>query len=153
MNAMGHDVPTLIGVDHREIVKKITNVIPDYMVMGERGMADMAEMDMPLPDNTARMMTGEGPFGSVEMGGMFSMVKVRKDQKAGDYKDPGWYKHPAGTVAYEWKGALPDPARFASEGGQSMKAQNMPAKEVEVQVRKPVMKNMGKGGAMEGMKH
>jgi hypothetical protein len=64
--------------------------------MGERGMADMAEMEMPLPDNTERMMTGEGPFGSVEMGGMFSMVKVRKDQKPGDYKDPGWYKHPAG---------------------------------------------------------
>jgi hypothetical protein len=149
MNAMGHDVPTLIGVDHRKIVKDITNVIPDYMVMGERGMADMAEMDMPLPDNTAKMMTGEGPFGSVEMGGMFSMVKVRKDQKPGDYKDPGWYKHPTGTVAYEWTGATPNPARFASEGGQTMKAQNMPAKEVEVQVRKPVMK----GGAMGGMQH
>ena len=154
MNAMGHDVPTLIGVDHREIVKKITNVIPDYMVMGERGMADMAEMDMPLPDNTAKMMTGEGPFGSVEMGGMFSMLKVRKDQKPGDYKDPGWYKHPPGTVAYEWNGgltgALANPARFASEGGQSMKAQNMPAKEVEVQVRKPMM---GKQDGHSGMKH
>ena len=152
MNAMGHDVPTLIGVDHRDIVKKITNVIPDYMVMGERGMADMAEMDMPLPDNTARMMTGEGPFGSVEMGGMFSMVKVRKDQKAGDYKDPGWYKHPPGTVAYEWTGALADPARSGSKGGQSMKAQNMPTKEVEVQIRKPVVNNKSAGGH-EGMKH
>ena len=151
MNAMGHDVPTLIGVDHRKVVKDITNVIPDYMVMGERGMADMTEMDMPLPDNTAKMMTGEGPFGSVEMGGMFSVVKVRKDQKPGDYKDPGWYKHPAGEVAYEWTGApLPNPARFAAEGGQTMKAQNMPAKEVEVQVRKPVM---GGAGAMGGMKH
>ena len=108
----------------------------------------MAEMDMPLPDNTAKMMTGEGPFGSVEMGGMFSMLKVRKDQKPGDFRDPGWYQHPAGTIAYEWTGALPNPARFASEGGQTMKAQNMPAKEVEVQVRKPVM-----GGSMGGMKH
>ena len=142
MNAMGHNAPTMIGVDHRKIVKDITNVIPDYMVMGERGMADMAEMDMPLPDNTERMMTGAGPFGSVEMGGMFSMVKVRKDQKAGDYKDPGWYQHPAGTVAFEWTGALPNPARFSSEGGQTMKAQNMPMKEVEVQVRKPAMGNM-----------
>jgi len=153
MNAMGHDVPTLIGIDHRDIVKKITKVIPDYMVMGERGMADMAEMDMPLPDNTAKMMTGEGPFGSVEMGGMFSMLKVRKDQKPGDYTDPGWYQHPPGTVAYEWTGALPDPARFASEGGLSMKAQNMPAKEIEVQVRKPVLGNKGAGGGHEGMKH
>ncbi|MES2944782.1 MAG: copper oxidase, partial [Pseudomonadota bacterium] len=74
--------------------------------------------------------------------GMFSMLKVRKDQKPGDYKDPGWYQHPAGTVAYEWKGSLPDPARFAAEGGHSMKAQNMPATEVEVQVRKPGMGDM-----------
>ena len=138
MNAMGHDVPTMIGVDHRGIAKQITKLIPDYMVMAERGMADMAEMEMPLPDNTAPMMTGDGPVGSVEMGGMFSMLKVRKDQKAGDYKDPGWYQHPKGTVAFEWTGAMPEPARFQSEGGQSMPTKNMPMKEVEVQVRKPV---------------
>jgi hypothetical protein len=86
-------------------------------------------------------------FGSVERGGMFSMLKVRKDQKAGDYKDPGWYKHPAGTVAYEWTGAAPAADRSTSGGGQAMKAQNMPAKEVEVQVRKPAMNGMG------GMNH
>jgi hypothetical protein len=153
MNAMGHDVPNLIGVDHRKVVRDITNVIPDYMVMGERGMADMAEMDMPIPDNTAKMMTGEGPFGSVEMGGMFSVLKVRKNQKTGDYKDPGWYKHPAGEVAYEWTGALPSPARFAAEGGQTMKAQNMPAKEIEVQIRKPVMGHKGAKGGMDHSQH
>ena len=150
MNAMGHDVPTMIGVDHRKVARDITNLIPDYMAMSERGMSDMTEMEMPLPDNTARMMSGEGPFGSVEMGGMFSMVKVRKDQKPGDYKDPGWYKHPAGTVAYEWKGTTPQATRSSSGGSQGMKAQNMPAKEVEVQVRKPSMNGMG---AMGGMKH
>ena len=107
------------------------------MVMGERGMADMAEMQMPLPDNTIPMMTGEGPFGSVEMGGMFSMLKVRKDQPQGDYTDPGWFKHPAGTVAFEWTGALAEPARFKAEGASAMPAQNMPAKDIEVQVRKP----------------
>ena len=137
MNAMGHNVPTMIGVDHQGIARQITQLIPDYMVMGERGMADMAEMEMPLPDNTAPMMTGDGPVGSVEMGGMFSMLKVRKDQKAGDYKDPGWYQHPKGTVAFEWTGAMPEPTRFQSDGGQSMTTKNMPMKEVEVQVRKP----------------
>ena len=138
MNAMGHDVPTMIGVDHRGVVREITKLIPDYMVMAERGMADMAEMEMPIPDNTARMMGGEGPFGSVEMGGMFSVVKVRRDQPRGDYKDPGWYKHPAGAVAFEWTGALPEPARFAAEGGTSMPAsRRQPAREIEVQIRKP----------------
>jgi len=59
------------------------------------------------------MMTGFGPFGPVGMGGMFSVVKVRDDLPRGVYKDPGWFKHPAGTVAYEWTGSLPAPARAA----------------------------------------
>ena len=143
MNAMGHDVPTLIGVDHRDVVRRITQLVPDYMVMGERGMADMAEMEMPLPDNTVPMMTGDGPFGSVEMGGMFSLLKVRKGQPRGDYKDPGWYQHPPGTVAYEFTGTLPDPARFKAEGGWSMPPLARPNTDVEVQVRKP-------GGASRG---
>jgi manganese oxidase len=137
MNAMGHDVPTMIGVDHRKVVKDIANLVPDYMVMGERGMADMAEMEMPLPDNTERMMTGQGPFGSVEMGGMFTVVKVRADQKRGDYKNPDWFQHPAGTVAYEFTGTLPDPARFKSEGTGAMPSAARPKKDVEVQIRKP----------------
>ncbi len=137
MNAMGHDVPTLIGVDHRDVARKISRLIPDYMVMGERGMADMAEMEMPIPDNTAPMMTGQGPFGSVEMGGMFSVLKVRKEQKTGDYKDPGWFKHPAGTVAHEYTGAIAEPARFKSEGGQSMPRANKNTSDTVVQVRKP----------------
>ena len=143
MNAMGHNVPTMIGVDHRGVVKQITNLIPDYMVMGERGMADMAEMQMPLPDNTVPMMTGEGPVGSVEMGGMFSLLKVRRDQTPGDYKDPGWYRHPPGTVAFEWTGALAEPARLRAEGTGAMPAKNMPATDIEVQVRKPTPGHSG----------
>ena len=107
MNAMGHGVPTMIGVDQREAASRIAKLVPDYMVMGERGMADMGEMEMPLPDNTLPMMTGQGPFGSIEMGGMFTTVKVRKGLARNDYKDPGWYAHPAGTQAYEWGGATP----------------------------------------------
>jgi hypothetical protein len=37
------------------------------------------------------------------MGGMFTVVKVRKEVAPGDYTDPGWYEHPEGTVAYELK--------------------------------------------------
>jgi hypothetical protein len=49
-------------------------------------------------------MTGFGQFGPMEMGGMFSVVKVREGLAAGDYKDPGPYQHPPGTVAYEFTG-------------------------------------------------
>lgn len=101
MNAMGHSVPTMIGVDQRKVVDKIIRIIPDYMAMGSNGMADMGTMQMPLPDNTLPMMSGNGPFGPIEMGGMFTTVKIRKDQKPGDYRDPGWYRHPKGSVARE----------------------------------------------------
>jgi hypothetical protein len=84
------------------------------MLMGERGMADMGEMEMQIPDNTAPMMTGTGQFGPLEMGGMFTVFKVREDQKPGDYSDPGPYKFPEGTVAYEWNGALPPTPRPAA---------------------------------------
>lgn len=134
MNAMGHDVPTMIGVDHRGVAEKINKIVPDYMVMGDKG-GSMGGMEMPIPENTLPMMTGQGPFGGVEMGGMFTVLKVRKDQKRGDYTDPGWYKHPAGTVAYEWTGALPEPERSTNAGGQSMPAMNKP--NVEMTVQKP----------------
>jgi len=58
----------------------------------------MAEMVMPLPRNTLPMMTGKGPFGPVEMGGMFTVLKVREG--IASYDDPGWYQHPEGTVAW-----------------------------------------------------
>lgn len=137
MNAMGHGVPTMIGVEHGDIGKKISQLIPDYMVMGERGMHDMTEMEMPLPDNTVPMMTGQGPFGSVGMGGMFSVLKVRKDQPRGSYKDPGWFKHPPGTQAYEWTGALGAAPRSHKAGHGSMPMNHTLPHGVEVQVRKP----------------
>ena len=101
MGAMGHSVPTMIGADHRGLVQKIQRHTPDYMLMGERGMADMGEMQMELPENTFPMMTGTGPYGPIEMGGMFTTLKVRADQKPGDHSDPGWYTMPPGTQARE----------------------------------------------------
>jgi hypothetical protein len=98
-------------------------------------MADMGTMEMPIPDNTAPMMTGKGPYGGVEMGGMFSMLKVRADQKPGDYKDPGWYRQPQGTQAFEWKGALPEAAR-AGAGSAPAPAAG-PGGGAEVNIRKP----------------
>ena len=111
MNAMGHDVPTMIGVDARGVVEKITKLVPDYMHMGATGMHEMAEMEMQSPDNTLPMVTGTGPFGAIGMGGMLSVVKVRDDVKPGDYSDPGWFKHPVGTLAREYTGELDAPVR------------------------------------------
>jgi len=104
------------------------------MVMGERGMADMGEMEMPLPDNTLPMMTGSGPFGPLEMGGMFTVVKVREGLAKNDYTDPGWFKHPQGTVAYEWTGAAPVASRASPE---RKRATQVSAVDREVRARKP----------------
>jgi FtsP/CotA-like multicopper oxidase with cupredoxin domain len=101
MNAMGHGIPNMLGVDQTGIEEKIQRLVPDYMAMGRDGMAEhaahMAMGHMRLPANTLPMMTGEGPFGPLEMGGMFTVIKIREDLAAGDYRDPGWYKHPPGT--------------------------------------------------------
>jgi FtsP/CotA-like multicopper oxidase with cupredoxin domain len=124
MNAMGHDVQNFIGVKQRDLTKAVSKLVPDYMPMGSDGMAMMGEMEMPMPDNTLPMMTGFGPFGSIEMGGMFTVMKIREGLAADDYKDPGWYKHPDGTVAYEVKGTVSEAPR------QSKQPAAMPAKEM-----------------------
>ncbi len=102
MNAMGHHVPNMIGVAQDDLAEKIEKHLPDYMPMGKNGMEGMNGMEMPLPENTLPMMAGKGPFGALEMGGMFTVMKVRENLKYNDYRDPGWYQHPKGTVAYEW---------------------------------------------------
>lgn len=58
---------------------------------------------MPAPDNSVPMKGIAGPFGHSGMGGMFTLVKVRTGITS--YEDPGWYEHPAGTVASEAMGA------------------------------------------------
>lgn len=135
MNAMGHGVPTMIGVDQKADLEKINQVIPDYMAMGERG-GSMGGMQMPIPENTLPMMGGKGPYGSIEMGGMFTVVKIRADQQRGDYTDPGWYQHPPNTSAYEWNGAMPEPVRDTAAGSQS--TSTMPNMlDMQLNVRKP----------------
>ncbi|MDP2262847.1 MAG: multicopper oxidase domain-containing protein [Hydrogenophaga sp.] len=116
MGAMGHGVPTMIGADHSGLVKKLQRVNPDSLVMGERGMADMGEMEMELPHNTFPMMTGTGPYGPIEMGGMFTTLKVRADQKPGDYSQPAPYVQPPGTQARLVDAAQTPPAARPTAG-------------------------------------
>ena len=129
MNAMGHDVRNFIGVQKRDLARQVRRLVPDYMPMGSAGMGEMGAMEMPLPDNTLPMMTGYGQFGPVEMGGMFTVVKVREGLARGDYADPGPYKNPEGTVAYEVASA-PEPARAPAAASKSKT-------KVEVDVVKP----------------
>jgi manganese oxidase len=103
MNAMGHDIPNNLGVDQSGIAGEMRAALPGYLPMGRDGMAEhQVHVDaghMQGPANTLPMMMGKGPFGNLEMGGMFTLIKVRNDIVPGDFSDPGWYRNPPGTVA------------------------------------------------------
>jgi hypothetical protein len=72
------------------------------------------------------MMTGTGPYGAIEMGGMFTTLKVRADLKPDDYSDPPWYPQPPGTQSFEYAGPAPAADRASA-----------PAAEPAASVRKP----------------
>ncbi len=99
MNAMGHDLPIMLSVDQTGVEEKIQELLPGYMAIGKDGMAEHAEHaeHMEGPVNTLPMMGGDGPFGTVAMGGMFTILKVRDHITT--YNDPPWYENPKGTVA------------------------------------------------------
>ena len=109
MTQMGHGLPQLIGADMRKLDRRMRRVLPQYMTMGVEGMGGMGDMNMPIPENSLPMRGGKGPFGTIDMGGMFTVLKVREQP---DSADPaGWYAHPEGTVA-----GPADPARMAADG-------------------------------------
>jgi FtsP/CotA-like multicopper oxidase with cupredoxin domain len=115
MNAMSHTLPNTLGVEQSDLADKLTSLIPGYMNMG--GEMGGMSMHMPLPENTLPMMTGPGPYGDIEMGGMFTVMKIRTDIARGDYRDPGWYRAPAGSVAYLWTGEPPPAERVDTDQG------------------------------------
>jgi manganese oxidase len=146
MNAMGHNVVNLIGAPERALAKAVQRAAPGAMAMGTDGMGMMSEMEMPLPDNTLPMMTGSGQFGPIEMGGMFTVMKVREGLAANDYKDPGPYKNPPGTVAYEVNAARAgEPPRQPGTGktpGMNMPGMKMPGMDMRG-MNMPGMKSGG----------
>ncbi len=97
MNQMGHDVPNMLGVRPGSLDDRMRQLLPDYMTMGQDGMGEMAAMGMPVPANSIPMLGAPGPFSYIDMGGMFTILKVREHLDR--YADPGWYDYPAGTVA------------------------------------------------------
>jgi FtsP/CotA-like multicopper oxidase with cupredoxin domain len=109
MTQMGHGLPPLVGADMERIDRRMRRLMPGYMTMGTRGMGNMGEMEMPIPENSLPMRGAPGPFGYIDMGGMFTVLKVREDPEAAD--PAGWYAHPSGTVA-----GPADPERLRSDG-------------------------------------
>ena len=103
MNQMSHGFPNMVGFETGDLDERMRRLLPGYMTMGQHGMGEMASMRMAIPANSIPMLGGEGPFGVITMGGMFTILKVR-DQVAADYADPGWYAYPPGTVAYRVDG-------------------------------------------------
>jgi manganese oxidase len=97
MNQMGHKAPNLIGVRPGKLDKRVSTLLPGYMTMGESGMADMGEMGMPVPRNSIPMVGMQGKHDYIDMGGLFTIVKVRENLTS--YGDPGWYENPPGTLA------------------------------------------------------
>ena len=97
MNQMGHAKPSLLGTDAARLDKAVGDLVPGYMTMGQNGMGEMAKMGMPVPANSIPMVGQEGPFGYIDMGGMFTLVKVREEPDKED--GSGWYRHPEGTMA------------------------------------------------------
>ena len=97
MNQMGHNAPNLIGVRPGDLDKRVSTFLRGYMTMGESGMADMGEMGMTVPRNSIPMVGAQGKHDYIDMGGMFTVVKVRENLTS--YDDPGWYENPPGTLA------------------------------------------------------
>ncbi len=133
MNAMGHEIPNTLGVDQSGVETEIRELLPGYMAMGERGMAEHQEHTdsghMTGPENTLPMMMGQGPHGNLEMGGMFTLIKVRDGLARGDYADPGWYASPKSEIAHRVS-ADPDfgaPIRRESPPGPAPSLQAKPA--------------------------
>lgn len=97
MMQMGHAFPNMVGADTRTLDRRMSRVMPEYMTMGTGGMGGMGEMTMPMPLNSLPMRGGAGPFSYIDMGGMFTVLKVR--DRPNEVDPNSWYENPEGTVA------------------------------------------------------
>lgn len=99
MTQMGHALPSMLGVDAAAIDRAVGPVVPGYMTMGQTGMGEMSQMQMPAPVNSTPMRGGPGPHGYIDMGGMFTILKVRDDVRRADPN--AWHQPAPETQARE----------------------------------------------------
>ena len=120
MNAMGHDVPTMIGVDHQGVAAKINQLVPGYMVMGERGMADMGEMQMRFPTipcrDGRRRPSAPSAWAACLPRSRYARTRNRATTATRAGTASGRQR------AHEWTGALPAPVRGQGAGSRPQKA-------------------------------
>ena len=69
----------------------------DHSKNTDTGDTSSGSEGMGMPENCIAMKGGEGPHGTIDMGGMLTILKVREHLTS--YADPGWYQAPPGTVA------------------------------------------------------
>lgn len=100
MNGMVHGGENMIRAKiPKETVEKLRSHIPGYMPMGTTGMGSMFSGHSVKDGPPNYLPLGApGPFGVIDVGGMFTLFKVRDELES--YDDPGWYDHPPGTVAH-----------------------------------------------------
>jgi FtsP/CotA-like multicopper oxidase with cupredoxin domain len=96
MNQMGHGIPNLVGVDVSEFDQAVMGLVGDSLPPLPAAPDDDPMAGL-IPKNSIPMLGGDGPYGYVTMGGMFTILKVR--EQLASYDDPGWYEPPAGTLA------------------------------------------------------
>jgi FtsP/CotA-like multicopper oxidase with cupredoxin domain len=98
MNQMGHSGVNLVGAKLDAADAAAKPLLPSSMTMGTSGMGGMSGMGhMSLPADAISMLGGAGPHAFIDMGGMFTILKIRKHLPPGG--DPEWYKNPPGSVA------------------------------------------------------
>lgn len=98
MTQMGHGIPVMIGTDTKKLDRRMQGIVPEYMSMGMEGMGGMGEMEMDIPPNSLPMKGADGPFSYIDMGGMFTILKVRDKPDAPGIQDH-WFEHPAGSIS------------------------------------------------------
>ena len=87
MNQMGHGIPNMVGAQPGALNKRMANLLPAYMTMGEQGMGEhgihIERGHMPVPENSIPMVGAHGPYDYITMGGMFTILKVREPLLSG----------------------------------------------------------------------
>ncbi len=81
MNGMAHGLPNLIDMDRDAVDRQMRKFFPNFKAMGTTGMGEMAYHNhMPRPPNTLPYGV-PGPHGIMDMGGMFTILKVTASNK------------------------------------------------------------------------